>query len=38
MKELRIALLQILPESTLEENLRKGVEYCRKAKIQKGLT
>lgn len=34
MEELKIALLQILPESTLEKNLKKGLDYCRKAKYQ----
>lgn len=28
---LKIALLQIAPRDTLEENLKKGVEYCRRA-------
>ncbi len=32
MKSLKIALLQLLPEDTLEGNLKKGLEYCRKAK------
>ena len=32
MKNLKVALLQILPEETLEGNLQKGLEYCRKAK------
>ena len=32
MKNLNIALLQILPSGTLEGNLEKGLEYCRKAK------
>lgn len=32
MKHLKIALLQLLPEGTLEGNLYKGLEYCRKAK------
>lgn len=32
MKNLRVALLQLLPEETLDGNLRKGMEYCRKAK------
>ena len=34
MEELKIALLQILPETTLEKNLKKGLDYCRKAKDQ----
>lgn len=29
---LKIALLQIAPGKTLEENLEKGISYCRKAK------
>ena len=29
---LKIALLQIAPCGTLEKNLEKGIEYCRKAK------
>lgn len=32
MKNLKVALLQLLPEETLEGNLLKGLEYCRKAK------
>ena len=32
MNLLKIALLQIAPCETLEENLEKGVRYCRKAK------
>lgn len=31
MRPLKIALLQIAPGDTLEENLEKGVRYCRKA-------
>ena len=31
MNLLKIALLQIAPCGTLEENLEKGVSYCRKA-------
>lgn len=34
MENIKIALLQILPESSLEANLEKGLEYCRKAKGQ----
>lgn len=34
MENLKVALLQILPESSLEANLKKGLEYCRKAKGQ----
>ena len=29
---LKIALLQIMPAGTLEENLKKGISCCRKAK------
>lgn len=29
---LKIALLQIAPGDTLEENLKKGMEYCRRAR------
>lgn len=29
---LKIALLQILPTGSIEGNLKKGIEYCRKAK------
>lgn len=32
MKTLRVALLQLLPEKSLQENLKKGLEACRKAK------
>ncbi|MGN0570397.1 MAG: carbon-nitrogen hydrolase family protein [Candidatus Fimenecus sp.] len=32
MKSLKIALLQILPENTLEGNRIKGAVYCKKAK------
>ncbi len=32
MNSLKVALLQILPEKSLEENRRKGFECCRKAK------
>jgi predicted amidohydrolase len=32
MENLRVALLQILPTGSLEGNLQKGLEYCRKAK------
>ena len=32
MKKLTVALLQILPAKTREENLQKGIEACRKAK------
>lgn len=30
--KLKIALLQIAPADSLEANLRKGTEYCRRAK------
>ena len=32
MKKLKVALLQLLPENTLNGNLKKGREHCRKAK------
>jgi predicted amidohydrolase len=32
MKNLKVALLQLMPTGTLEGNLQKGLEYCRKAK------
>ena len=32
MDLLKIALLQIAPANSLEENLKKGVAYCKKAK------
>lgn len=32
MKNLKVALLQLLPEATKEGNLAKGLEYCKKAK------
>lgn len=32
MKVLKIGLLQIAPCENLEENLKKGLEYCKKAK------
>ncbi len=32
MKNFKVALLQLLPEGTLEGNLQKGMEYCRKAR------
>ncbi len=32
MSFLKIALLQITPEGTLEKNLEKGISYCKKAK------
>lgn len=32
MKNLKVALLQILPDGSLDNNLKKGMEYCKKAK------
>jgi len=32
MKILKVALLQLAPEGSIEKNLKKGIEYCRKAK------
>ncbi|WP_411678409.1 carbon-nitrogen hydrolase family protein [Caproicibacter sp.] len=32
MKNLKVALLQLLSEDTLDGNLKKGMRYCRKAK------
>lgn len=32
MDSLKVALLQILPEKTLEQNRQKGFTYCKKAK------
>lgn len=32
MKSLKVALLQLMPEDTLDGNLQKGLEYCRKSK------
>ena len=34
MSLLNIALLQIAPGNTLEENLQKGIEACKKAKAE----
>lgn len=34
MRKLKIALLQILPTDSLEGNLNKGIEVCKKAKEQ----
>jgi predicted amidohydrolase len=34
LKEINIALLQILSEKTMQLNLEKGIEFCRKAKEQ----
>lgn len=33
MKSLKVALLQILPSGSQGENLSKGIEYCKKAKL-----
>lgn len=32
MQTVKVALLQILPENTLDENLEKGIEFCKRAK------
>ena len=32
MKTLKIALMQLLPLNGIEENMKKGAEYCKKAK------
>ncbi len=32
MDNLRVALLQLMPEDTMDGNLQKGLEYCRKSK------
>lgn len=32
MNHLKVALLQLLPENTLDGNLQKGLHYCKKAK------
>ncbi len=32
MKHLKVALLQLMPEDTIEGNLRKGLEYCIKSR------
>lgn len=31
-QHLKVALMQLLPEKSIEENLLKGIDYCRKAK------
>ncbi|OJV63351.1 MAG: carbon-nitrogen hydrolase family protein [Clostridiales bacterium 38-18] len=31
-QNLKVALMQLLPEKSIEENLLKGIDYCRKAK------
>lgn len=33
MKSFKVALLQLLPQNSLEKNLQKGLEYCEKAKL-----
>jgi predicted amidohydrolase len=33
-KEIKIALLQIMPEVTIDMNLKKGIEFCKRAKTQ----
>ena len=33
MKSLNVALLQLLPEKSIEGNLKKGLDACRKAKL-----
>ena len=33
MKSFNIALLQLLPKKSIEENLKKGLDACRKAKL-----
>ncbi|MHB1483540.1 MAG: carbon-nitrogen hydrolase family protein [Saccharofermentanales bacterium] len=32
MKNLKVALLQLMPEDALDGNLQKGIEFCRKSK------
>jgi predicted amidohydrolase len=32
MENLKVALLQLLPEDTLDRNLQKGLDFCKKAK------
>jgi len=32
MKNIKIALLQLMPEDSLEGNLKKGIQYCKKSK------
>lgn len=34
MKMINVAMLQIMPGKTTDNNLKKGLEYCRKAKEQ----
>ena len=33
MKSFNVALLQLLPEKSIEGNLKKGLDACRKAKL-----
>lgn len=32
METLKVALLQLLPETSLDDNLEKGLEYCKRSK------
>ena len=32
MNNLKVALMQLLPEDNLSGNLDKGIEYCKRAK------
>lgn len=32
MRNLKVALLQLMPEDTLEGNIKKGLDYCKKSK------
>jgi len=32
MKNLKVALLQLIPEDTIDGNLQKGLKYCNKSK------
>jgi predicted amidohydrolase len=32
MQNLKVALLQLMPEDTLDGNIQKGLKYCRKLK------
>lgn len=34
MKNIKIALLQIMPEDSINKNLEKGIDYCKRAKEQ----
>lgn len=33
MKTLSVALLQLIPEKSIEDNLKKGIDACKKAKL-----